>query len=333
MLVAADAETRMTTSLSISGQEGEGAFAVPAKILLDSLKEVSDQPLVFEIDDVTLEIAVYFFNGKYNFLGISADGYPEAKSLSSEAMTFNIASELFLKGLTQSFFATADDELRPVMNGIYLDLTQSSITFVASDGHKLSRFTSSGSGVDSERAGLIMPKKPSLILRNLLSKDSDMVTVSFDSSNAYIVFAHFTMVCRLIEGRYPNYNAVIPQQHPFEAVINRIDLLSAVRRVAVFSKNASNPLRFQIKSEHIRISTQDVDYSTAAEEIIECQYNGDPVLIGFKGTFLIDILSNLSCEEVLLQFADMSRAALLLPTEQEEQEDLLILLMPVAVAD
>ncbi|MDD6209196.1 MAG: DNA polymerase III subunit beta [Bacteroidales bacterium] len=332
-IVASDTETRMETSLEVGEVEGGGSFAIPAKILLDPLRELPDQPLSFEINDDNLEILIYFHNGKYNFIGQKADVYPEQKTLGDGVVEFNIDVDLLLSGINRTLFATADDELRPVMNGIYLDMNSESITFVASDGHKLVRFKTTAAKIKEERAAFILPKKPANVLKNILSKESGEATVRFDAGNACITFANYTMFCRLIEGRYPNYNSVIPKENPFKLSIDRVLLLNAIKRVSVFSNHSNSLVKMQIRQNDLVVSTQDIDYSTSAEERIECQYIGDEMIIGFKAPYLVEILSNLSSDEVNIALADVSRAVLILPTENEEQEDMLMLLMPMVVND
>lgn len=332
-IVASGTETRLETSLEVGEVEGQGSFAIPAKILLDPLRELPDQPLTFEINDESLEILLNFHNGKYNFIGQKADIYPEQKALSDGVVEFNIDVDLLLSGINRTLFATADDELRPVMNGIYLDMNTESVTFVASDGHKLVRFKTTAAKIKEERAAFILPKKPADVLKNLLSKETGEATVRFDAGNACITFANYTMFCRLIEGRYPNYNSVIPKENPFKLSVDRLLLLNAIKRVSVFSNYSNSLVKVQIRQNDLVVSTQDIDYSTSAEERVESQYVGEDMVIGFKAPYLIEILSNLTSNEVNIALADVSRAVLILPSENEEQEDTLMLLMPMVVND
>ena len=332
-IVASDTETRMETSIAVSESDGGGSFAIPAKILLDPLRELPDQPLSFDINDDSLEIFLYFHNGKYNFIGQKADIYPEQRLLGDGVVEFDIKIDLFLNGINRSLFATADDELRPVMNGIYLDMNAESITFVASDGHKLVRFKTTEAKIKEERAAFILPKKPANVLKTIMAKEDGTTNVRFDAGNASITFGNYTMFCRLIEGRYPNYNSVIPRENPFTLTIDRLLLLNAIKRVSVFSNHSNSLVKMQIKTNDLVVSTQDIDYSTSAEERIDCQYTGEEMVVGFKAPYLIEILSNLSSTEVNVALADVSRAVLILPTENEENEDILMLLMPMVVND
>lgn len=330
-MTASDSETTLTTSIEIIENEGTGCFAVNSKTIIDALKEIPEQPLTFEVSD-SMELIVKYKNGKYSLMGQNADEYPQASNLGGNAVNVTIGSQVLLNGINRSIFATADDELRPVMNGIYFDITTEDITFVASDGHKLVRnktFKARG----SEKAAFILPKKPANILKNLLPKETGDVQISFDDRNAIFTLENYQMTCRLIEGRYPNYNSVIPQNNPHRATIDRAAFVSGLKRVSVFSSAASSLIKLRLDMNTIQISGQDIDFSTSAEETMMCQYEGTPMSIGFKSTFLIDILNNISSQEIVLELADPSRAGVIVPVEQESEEDLLMLLMPMMLND
>jgi len=331
-LTAADSETRLVTSLEVNEADGNGKFAVNAKNLLDPLKELPDQPLTFEINSDNLETFIYFHNGKYNFIGQNGEDYPQPKELKETAVSLTIEPQVLFSGINRTLFASADDELRPVMNGVYFDITPEDLTFVASDGHKLVRCkTMAAKG--AERASFILPKKPANLLRSILPKESETVEIKFDENNAYIKMSSYTMTCRFIEGRYPNYNSVIPQNNPNKVILDRLSFFNALKRVSVFSNQASNLIRLQLSDKNIIVSAQDIDFSTAAEETIPCDYTGTPMSIGFKSSFLIDILNNIPSTDISLELSDPSRAGLIIPTENEENEDLLMLLMPMMLND
>jgi DNA polymerase-3 subunit beta len=331
-VIAADAETRLVTSVNVMNAQGAGLFAISAKMLLEPLKKLPEQPLTFDINDENMEIFIYFENGKYNFIGQKGDTYPQQKALAETCVSIMLESQVLLNGVGRALFAAADDELRPVMNGVYFDIQADSLTFVASDGHKLVRL--SNSAVRSEgRASFILPKKPANLLKNLLPKSNDPVKIQFDENNAYITMENFEMVCRLIEGRYPNYNSVIPQENPNRVTMERLPLLNALERVSVFSNPASSLVKLQLIENRIVVSAQDIDFSTSAEEKIFCQYEGEELSIGFKATFLIEILGNINANEIVLALADPSRAGVIVPVENEENEDLLMLLMPMVLND
>lgn len=331
-VTASDVETRLVTSVEVMNVQGSGLFCVSAKMLLEPLKELPEQPLTFDVNDANLEVFIHFQNGKYNFIGQKGDTYPQQKPLSEQAVEVVIDAQQLLNGISRSLFATADDELRPVMNGIYFDFHTDDLTFVASDGHKLVRLRNL-SVKSEERASFILPKKPATLLKNLLAKEDGVVRLQFDDNNAYVHCANFEMVCRLIEGRYPNYNSVIPKENPFQVTIDRLSLLNALKRVSVFSNQSSSLIKLHLKDNLLTVSAQDIDFSTSAEERIPCAYEGDELSIGFKATYLIDILGNLSSTDVILQLADPSRAGLIFPSENEENEDFLMLLMPMMLND
>ena len=331
-MTASDSETRLVTSVDVMNAQGSGVFAVSAKILLEPLKELPEQPLTFDINDDNLEIFIHFQNGKYNFIGQKGDTYPQQKPLGQNVVSILVDAQTLLKGISRSIFATADDELRPVMNGIYFDIHPDNLTFVASDGHKLVRLRNL-SVKSSEKASFILPKKPANLLKAVLAKESEMVTIKFDDNNAYINCTNFEMVCRLIEGRFPNYNSVIPQNNPHKVIIDRLSFLNALKRVSVFSNPASSLVKLQLKENQMKVSAQDIDFSTAAEELIACQFTGVELSIGFKATYLIEILNNINSTEVVVELADPSRAGLIIPAENEENEDLLMLLMPMMLND
>ena len=327
-----DSETTMVTTVEVNESDMDGRFAVTAKTLLDALKEIPEQPLTFEINTDSLEITVQYQNGKYSLMGQNADEFPQSAMLGDNAVRVEMDAQVLLGRINRAVFATADDELRPVMNGIYFDITTEDITMVASDGHKLVRCkTLAAKG--NERAAFILPKKPASLMKNLLPKEQGMVTIEFDERNAVFTLESYRMVCRLIEGRYPNYNSVIPQNNPYKVTVDRLQLLGALRRVSIFSSQASSLIKLRMQENLIVISAQDIDFSTSAEETLVCQYAGNPMSIGFKSTFLIDILNNISADEIVIELADPSRAGVIIPVEQEENEDLLMLLMPMMLND
>jgi len=327
-ITAADSETRMITSIGVNEVEEEGTFAVPSKNLLDALKELPEQPVTFEINSSSLEMFIYYENGKYNFVAQRGDEYPRSKPLHEDAARLELDAPDLLAGITHTIFASGEDELRPVMNGVFFDISPENITFVASDGHKLVRFKNLKT-TGSEMASFILPKKPANLLKTILPREEGKVEIGFDANNAYITMSHFVVVCRLIEGRYPNYNGVIPLNNPYKVTVNRQNFVNALKRVTVFADPGTSLIRLSFSPNSIFISAQDINFSTSAEETIACLYDGANMNIGFKGIYLIEILQNILSEEVVLELADPSRAGLILPAENEEGEDLLMLLMPM----
>ena len=330
-VTASDSETTLTTSIETNEYDGDGKFAVNSKTILDALKEIPEQPLTFEVNE-NMEIVVKYQNGKYSLMGQNADEYPQSPNLGSNAVHVTIGAPILMNGINRALFATADDELRPVMNGVYFDITTEDITFVASDGHKLVR-NKTYKARGNEKAAFILPKKPATLLKNLLPKEMGDVQIDFDDRNAVFTLENYSMTCRLIEGRYPNYNSVIPQNNPHKATIDRAAFMSGLKRVSVFSSAASSLIKLRLDMNTIQISGQDIDFSTSAEETMMCQYEGAPMSIGFKSTFLIDILNNISSQEVVMELADPSRAGVIVPIEQDAEEDLLMLLMPMMLND
>ena len=331
-ITASDSETTLVTSIEVVESDGDGQFAVSSKTILDALKEIPEQPLTFVVNPENYEILVQYQNGKYSLMGQNADEYPQTPRLGDNAVNVTMEAPVMLNGINRALFATADDELRPVMNGIYFDITTEDITFVASDGHKLVR-NKTYKARGNEKAAFILPKKPASLLKNLLPKEQGDVQIGFDDRNAIFTLENYSMTCRLIEGRYPNYNSVIPQNNRHKATIDRAAFMSALKRVSVFSSAASSLIKLHLDFNRIQISGQDIDFSTSAEETLMCQYEGNPMSIGFKSTFLIDILNNISSQEVIMELADPSRAGVILPVDQEDEEDLLMLLMPMMLND
>ncbi len=331
-MTASDNDTTLSTSIETTEYTGEGAFAVSSKTLLDALKEIPEQPLSFEVNETNLEITVHYLNGKYSLMGQSADEYPQTPEMTADTTQVTIDAPVLLNGVNRCIFATADDELRPVMNGVYFDITATDITLVATDGQKLVRCKSYAAHGE-DKAAFILPKKPATLLKNLLPKEEGEVRIDFNERNASFTLQDYRMVCRLIEGRYPNYNSVIPQHNPHCATIDRLAFISALRRVAVFSSQAVSLIKLNLEENSLRISAQDIDFSTSAEETVTCQYSGTPMSIGFKSSFLIDILNNISSTDIVIELADPSRAGVIIPEEQEENEDLLMLLMPMMLND
>ena len=275
-VTVSDSETTMETSIDVIECVTEGKIAIAAKTLLDALKEIPEQPLTFSVDSSTLEVTVTYQNGQYSLMGQNADEYPQSVALNNESVKFTMSVDTLLAGINRTVYATADDELRPVMNGVYFDITTEDITMVASDGHKLVRcqvLDAKG----NDRAAFILPKKPANLLKNILPKEQGEVEISFDERNAIFALGNYHMICRLIEGRYPNYNSVIPKDNPFKVTVDRVSFIGALRRVAIFSSQASSLVKLRLKDSSMNISAQDIDFSTSAEENLVCQYTGTEI--------------------------------------------------------
>jgi len=331
-MTASDGETTIRTAIDVENAEGAGKVAFGAKLLLETLKEFPEQPLSFQIDDQNYGLNITSSNGTYSFVGQNGNEYPEMAIDGAEGNTFTMNADALLNAINKTIFCTADDELRPVMNGIFFDLQPDHITMVATDAHRLVRYTNTTVSA-AEPQSFILPKKPALLLKNVLMKESEEVTVTFGDRNAKFAFGRTLIVCRQIEGRFPNYNAVIPQNNQNKVVVDRQTLLNACKRVAVFANTGTSLLKLALGENKITISAQDIDFSTSAEETIACSYAATPMAIGFKAPFLIEILGQIESSEVMLELADPARAGLILPVENEENEDLLTLLMPMLLND
>nr|WP_321357988.1 DNA polymerase III subunit beta [uncultured Draconibacterium sp.] len=330
-ITASDLESTLITSLELDNIEGEGAVAVPAKLITDTLKEFPEQPLTFQIDGESYLVEIYSDNGKFSIMGQNAEDFPEQPQLDEEgASSIDVSHVVLQKGIEKTLFATADDELRPVMNGIYVELTPDFMSFVASDAHKLVRYRRLDAKAEFE-SSFILPKKPASLLKNLLPKEEFDVKLEFDDKNAFFTLSNYKLICRLVEGNYPTYNSVIPTNNPNKMIIDRLNFFNTVKRVSVFSNQASNLVKLNITDNQLVVSAQDIDFSISAVERINCEYEGEEIEIGFKSTFLQEILTNISTGDVKVEMSDPTRAGLLLPAENEEDEDMLMLLMPMMI--
>jgi len=331
-LTASDSEVMMKTSLDLTESDGGGRFCVGNHDLLEAVKGISEQPITFEVDQAANIAKINYQNGQFSLPVESADEFPQPQQVGEGATTINIATPLLAENINRSIFATAQDELRPVMNGIYFDLTPDCLAIVASDGHKLVR--NKVLNIRSEQpASFILPKKPATLLKGVLGKQGGDVVIRFDERNAEINFEDGVIICRLIEGRYPNYNSVIPQSNPNQLTVDRLGLLAALRRVQPFSNDSSNLIRFHVENGTLQLDAEDYDFSKTATERMSCDYNGMPMSIGFKGSSFIEILSNFEGDQVIVQLADPSRAGLVLPSQQPENQDVLMLMMPMLIND
>jgi len=331
-ITASDLETTLITTIQLENVTDGGNIAIPARILTDTLKEFPDQPLTFDINTDTFGIVITTENGKYNVVGQNGEDFPQLPSLKKDQKTsVQLPADVLLSGIVKTLFATADDELRPVMNGIFIELYPDNMTFVASDAHKLVRYKRLDVKAEQE-SSFILPKKPASLLKAILPKEQKQVLIEFDDKNAFFTLSEYKLVSRLVEGNYPSYNSVIPTNNPNKLTIDRLELYNALKRVALFSNQASNLIKLDLKGNQLNVSAQDIDFSISANERLNCQYEGDDMEIGFKSNFLIEILSNLSSTDVVVELSDPSRAGILLPAEKENiDEDVLMLIMPMMI--
>ncbi|MGM9802711.1 MAG: DNA polymerase III subunit beta [Muribaculaceae bacterium] len=329
IITASDSDTTLKTRIVVNEAEGEGKFAVNAKRLNELLKELPEQGLKFEIDETTFEINIYYMNGKFNFVGIDGNEYPQKALNDSESQTFAIPAEEVVKGINQTIFAVGTEDLRPVMMGILWDIKPDEIVFVASDTHKLVRYKNYRTQTGLE-ASFILPTKPASIVANIFAKESGNVAITIDSKCATFTTDDYTLNCRFVNGRYPKYNSVIPVDNPNQLSIDRETLLAAIRRVSVFASQGGL-IKFEFRHNEIFLKAEDIDYSILAEETIPCDYNGDNLIMGFNRTRVIEVLDNINSDTVTLKLSDSSRAGLFEPEKQLEQEDLVVLLMPMMI--
>ena len=329
-ITASDSELTLRTTIEVESTQEEGRIAVPAKHMTELLKALPDQPVsIRTVSDSSFECG--WSSGNSTLPYFPAEDYPEIKGVGEDAETVVFPAETLLDGISGTIYATADDEMRPAMNGIFFDIDTASTTLVASDSHKLICYTTTDVKA-AEKASFILHKKPAGVLRSIIGKDVEKVEVEFDGSSAQFTFGATTMICRLVVGKYPKYRDVIPQNNANVLKIDRTLLLNTVRRVAVCSNKASNHIKFTLKEGQLEVSAQDLGFALAAYEKINCDYAGDELTIGFKSTFLTEILSNMGCNGIVIKFADARRAALILPSEEEtESEKICGIIMPVAI--
>jgi DNA polymerase-3 subunit beta len=328
MVFASDLETTMTTLLQVESKQS-GKVAVPAKILLDTLKTFPEQPLTFSIDEKTHAIEISSDFGKYKLSGFDGEEFPKLPEPEG-ASSIEIAADALQDAINLTLFATGNDELRPVMSGVFCQMSKDNITFVATDAHKLVRYRRNDLKSKKD-AAFILPKKPLNLLKNVLGGSAESVKVSYNSNNAFFEAGQISLICRLIDGRYPNYEAVIPTENPNVLTIERNALLNSVRRVSIFSNKTTYQVRLKIAGSELNISAEDIDFSNEANERLSCQYAGEDLEIGFNARFLVDMLSNLNSEYINLEMSAPNRAGIILPSKngKDTGEDVLMLVMPV----
>ena len=325
---ASDLETTMTTKISMEKGGDNGSVAIPAKLLLDTLKTFPEQPLTFSVDDKTFGVEISSDNGKYRLSGENGEEFPRIPELDSPA-TLNVGSGILFNAIDKTLFASGNDELRPVMSGVLFELSKDSLTFVATDAHKLVRYRRKDAS-SSKGASYIMPKKPLTLLKNLLSGIEAEVKIEYNDTNAFFTVDNVNLVCRLIDGKYPNYEAVIPKENPNRLTISRQAFLNSIRRVSIFSNKTTHQVRLKLTGSELNISAEDLDFANEANERLTCQYDGEDLEIGFNSRFIIEMLNNLQTENILLEMSAPNRAGIILPGDSDdENEDILMLVMPV----
>ena len=333
IITASDNANMMRCYVALSDYEGEGAFCIPNRIIQAAVKELPEQPLTFEVSSPDNSVKVIYQNGSYRVAGQSADDYPNLQPIENDVTEISIPASTLASNIQRTMFATANDELRMVMNGLYFDLREDSLNIVASDGHKMVR-NMIFSCKTTNPSSFILPKKPAGLLRSVLDlNDETEITIRFNNNNAEIKFPDGILSCRLIEGRYPNYSSVIPTDNPNVVNIDRKGLMSALRRVLPFASESTQLVKLRLSPNNLELSSEDLDFATAAHEDLVCDYNGAQMSIGFKGSAIFDILNNLSSDNVTIELGDPSRAGVIRPAEQPENEDILMLIMPMLLSE
>ena len=323
---ASDLETTMRTTLEVEAKES-GKIAIPAKLLLDVLKNLPDQPCAFLVDSTNFSIEIAYDNGKSKMVGFNGDDFPRTPGVENGHSTI-ISGDIISKAINKTLFATGNDDLRPVMSGVFCQFSPQDIICVATDAHKLVRYRRSDSQSDNS-ASFILPKKPLNLLKSNLSGNEE-VKLDFNESNAVFTFNDLVLICRLIDGKYPNYEAVIPKENPNVLTIDRQQFLSSIKRVSIFANKTTHQIKLKLAGSELSLSAEDIDFSNEANERLTCNYNGDDMEIGFNSRFLLEMLNNLDTPEIRLEMSEPSRAGLLMPgVKDNPDEDILMLVMPV----
>lgn len=331
-ITGSDSETTMVSWLEIFEVEGEAEVAVPSKTLIEMAKEIGNQPLSFEMDDETRHIDVNYLNGHFEFMGIDGAEFPRRASSDEESREMTVPAEVISKGIENTLYAVSSETIRPTMTGIFWDIKEDNITFVSSDTHKLVRYINRQVAPGFE-GGFILPSKPAGIVRSMIGKEDTEVKIRLNSKGAIFEVGNFRMSCKFIMGNYPNYNRVIVEDSPYHLVVDRESLLNAVRRVSLFASKSTSLVKCDITATQIKMLARDFDYSMLGEESVDCTYEGQPMMIGFATNYMIDILSHLSCDELKISLVDPARPGLFEPLQQQPDENIVVLQMPIQVLE
>lgn len=324
-VVATDLETVMRVQMEVESKTN-GKVCIPAKILLDSLKNIADQPLTFNIDK-NFAVEITSDNGKYKVMGENPDNFPKEPA-ADDTTGFTMGSSALLTAINKTLFAVSSDDLRPAMTGVFFELTKDSVQFVATDAHRLVRYKRTDTKA-SKTDSFIVPKKPLNLLKNALPDNEDELTISYNSNHLFVNHGSTQMICRLIDARFPDYKVVIPADNPYRLIVNKADFQNALRRVNVFSNKSTNQVALNITGSELQMAAQDVDFSFEGNERMNCQYDGEDLQIAFNAKFLIEMLNAADTDDVRMELSTPTKAGLIKPTEQGEGEDLLMLVMPL----
>jgi DNA polymerase-3 subunit beta len=325
-VTASDLQTSMITELQVESKE-KGSIAVPARILLDTLKNLPEQPVTFSIDESTYSVEIISDNGRYKLSGENATDFPKVPSVSND-FSAEIASEVLARAVNNTIFATSNDELRPAMTGVYVNLGDKNTTFVATDGHRLVRYRRTDVKSDNGNA-IIIPRKALNLLKATLPAENTEVSLSFNMSNAFFKFGNIRMICRLIDERFPDYENVIPSGNNIKMTISRTDLLGALKRISIYANKTTHQVRLKITGSELQISAEDLDFSNEANERLSCEHDGEDIEIGFNAKFLVEMLGNMDSDQIRLTMSAPNKAGVILPAEKDKSEDILMLVMPV----
>jgi len=323
---ASDLQTSMITEIPVDSKT-KGSIAVPAKILLDTLKNLPEQPVTFSIDESTYSIEISSDNGRYRLSGENATDFPKVPAVKN-GYAVEMSADILNRAIASTLFAASNDELKPAMTGIYLLLSETNATFVATDGHRLVKFRRVDVASDMAN-NIIIPKKALNLIKSSIPTDRSMIKLEFNASNAFFSFGNLKMICRLIDERFPDYENAIPVNNPNKMVISRNDFFNSLRRISIYANKTTHQVRLKIAGSELQISAEDLDFSNEANERLACEYEGEDIEIGFNARFLLEMLNNLDCENVELQLSAPNRAGILTPADKNENEDLLMLVMPV----
>lgn len=327
---ASDLQTSMITELPVEAKQ-KGSICVPAKILLDTLKNLPEQPVTFTIDNETYSIEISSDNGRYKLSGENATDFPKVPAVKNSS-SVDISSDVLGRAISSTIFAASTDELKPAMTGVYLSLTEKSGTFVATDGHRLIRFRRSDVTSDGNNT-LIIPRKALTLLKASLPSENTVVNIEFNASNAFFNFNNVKMICRLIDERFPDYENAIPVANPNKLSINRADFLNSIKRISIYANKTTYQVRLKITGSELQVSAEDLDFSNEANERLNCEYEGEDMEIGFNAKFLIEMLNNLDCDIIDLNMSAPNRAGLIIPSDKNDNEDILMLVMPVMLSN
>ena len=328
-LTATDLETMMRVQMEVAEAQDDGRICIPSKILLEYLKNLPEQPVTFNINEQDLSIEMSSSVGKYKIGGEKADDFPKEPA-PSDTTTFSMPSIALIESINNTLFAVSNDTLRPAMTGVYFEMAPESITFVSTDAHRLVQFRRKDISCPTQE-GFVVPKKPIQQLRSTLPADETSLELSFNSSHLFITSSHLSMSCRLIDARFPDYKAVIPTDNPYKLTINRADFISALRRVSIFANKTTNQVLLDINGNSLQVSAQDIDFSYEGKETLSCQYSGEDMKIAFNAKLMIEMVNNIEGEELQIDLSTPTRAGIFRPTEIGDNEEVLMLLMPLMV--